>query len=67
LKTLLLVAGATVWLVSAALVLARVDLRAGACDVWVAADEPPYVSEWQRAHCAALTLREIPMTAEYNP
>lgn len=66
-RKMLTCAGALAWIVGGAAILSRVDLRAGACDAWVAPGEPVYVSDWQREHCVTIRVREIPTTAKYNP
>ena len=66
-KSLLIAAGAAAWIIGATMLLARVDVHAGACDSWTARGEEVYVSAWQREHCTSIRIREIPMTAEYNP
>ena len=66
-KSLLIAVGAAAWIIGATMLLARVDVHAGACDAWVAEGEDVYVSPWQREHCATIRVREIPTTADYNP
>ena len=54
-------------LVAAIAALTSIQARRAACTVWTAADEPVYVTDWQRAHCGTLTYRDIPTTGGYNP
>ena len=49
------------------LTLAGCTATSDACVSWNAIDEDVYVTEWQREHCTSIRIREIPVTAEYNP